>query len=484
MNSDATNTLTTFSALRWSFANTLASRFGTFAIGVALARVLGPEEFGSYAVAYLALVAVLSFNELGVSLAVVRWPADPRAIAPTVASLSLLSSAAVAVGAWLAAPAFAAAMGDPGSAGLVRLMSLCVIINGAVATPAALLQRNFRQDLRLLADQVNVWLGALVSLALVLAGLGAIALVLGRVLASLVSAVMLVRMSPLPYRLGWNSALVRPLLRFGLPLAGASALTFLAGYVDQILVGSLLGPTLLGYYVLAFNLASWPVTVLSQPVRAVAPALFSRLQHDGEGMRTSFRAVLGPLTGVALPVCATLAAASESVVTMVYGEAWVPAAAALQWLAVLAILKILFELAYDYLVVLGRSGSLLSVQAIWLILLVPGVAFAATVGGIAGVALAQVLVGAAVILPLYVALLTQAGFEAMLLPRRLALPLVAGLAVAALVRFADEASASTAAGVVMAAGIGAGAAALLLVARRSDLAAIRLRPPAPARLDP
>ena len=69
-------------ALSWSFVNTAVSRFGTLAIGIVLARVLGPQDFGTFAVATVALVAVLSFNELGVSLAIVRWPGDPQEIAP------------------------------------------------------------------------------------------------------------------------------------------------------------------------------------------------------------------------------------------------------------------------------------------------------------------------------------------------------------------------------------------------------------------
>ena len=65
-----------------------------------------------------------------------------------------------------------------------------------------------------------------------------------------------------------------PLLRFGLPLAGASIVVFCVSYLDQLVTGSLLGPTMLGLYVLGFNLSSWPVTVFSQPLRSVAPAVF------------------------------------------------------------------------------------------------------------------------------------------------------------------------------------------------------------------
>ena len=69
----------------------IATRLGTLGIGIALARVVGPEQFGTYAVALLALTAALSFNELGVSLAIVRWPGDPEKIAPTVSTISIAS---------------------------------------------------------------------------------------------------------------------------------------------------------------------------------------------------------------------------------------------------------------------------------------------------------------------------------------------------------------------------------------------------------
>src|SRR6478752_5272258 len=75
-------------AFGWSFGNTVAARLGTLAIGIALARVLGPEEFGIFAIATVALLAVLSFNELGVSLAVIRWRDDPRTVAPTINTIS------------------------------------------------------------------------------------------------------------------------------------------------------------------------------------------------------------------------------------------------------------------------------------------------------------------------------------------------------------------------------------------------------------
>jgi O-antigen/teichoic acid export membrane protein len=416
-------------ALAWSFVNTVVSRLGTIGIGIVLARVLGPEEFGTYAVAFVALIAVLSFNELGVSLAIVRWPGDPKAIAPTVTTISLVASLLITVIGYLLAPSFASAMGDPEATDVVRLLGLSVLVSGAVATPAALLQRQFRQDLKMLIDQVNVWVGAIVSLALALAGAGAMSLAVGRLTGAIVSGVLFVRFSPEPYRVGLDRSYVKPLLHFGLPLAGASMIVFAVGYADQLVVGHMLGSTALGFYVLAFNLSSWPVSMFSQPLRSVAPAAFSRLQHNPPVMRTTMRTLIGLLLAVALPTCLFMAGAAEPLIEFIYGSAWAPAAQALQWLALLAGFRIFFELAYDYLVVLGVSRAILYLQVVGLAILLPALVLGATTAGIAGVAAVQVGVAACVVLPLYLRQFHRAGVHSGEILRRVWLPIVAAMAV-------------------------------------------------------
>jgi O-antigen/teichoic acid export membrane protein len=414
-------------ALALSFLNTIGARLGTLGIGIALARVVGPKEFGVYAVALLALSAALSFNEVGVSLAIVRWKDNPRAIAPTVTTISLAASTLIAGAGYFLAPTFAAAMGEPSATGVTRVMALSVLVSGTVASPAALMQRQFMQEKRMLIDQVNTWGGAITSLLLALAGMGAMSLALGRLVASVAAMVMFIRFSPEPFRLGFDRAVVGRLLRFGVPLAGTSIVVFAISFADQIVAGRVLGSTALGFYLLAFNLASWPVQMFSTPLRNVAPPTFARLQHVPEAMRSTFRGILGLLAAVTFPVCLLLAGAATPLIRFVYGGEWTPAASALVWLGILAAFRILFELAYDYLVVVGVSRAILVVQLVSLAVLVPALIVGAEAYGIAGAAAAQVVVAGCVALPLYLVLFRRVGVPAGNLLGRLWLPvLIAG----------------------------------------------------------
>ncbi|GAA3110322.1 lipopolysaccharide biosynthesis protein [Streptosporangium carneum] len=417
------------SALGWSFFNTIASRLGTLAIGIVLARLLGPEQFGVFAVAMVALLAVLSFNELGVSLAIVRWPGEPREIVPSVMTISIAMSTLLYGVSYVAAPAFCAAMGAPEATDVVRTLGLSVIISGCVATPAALLQRAFLQGRRTIADQVNNWLGAGVSIALALAGWGAMSLAVGRIAGALASGVLFFVFCPEPVRIGFDREVAGRLLRFGLPLAGSSIVVFAVTYVDQLIVGWMLGPAAVGLYVLAFNLSNWPVGVFSQPVRQVAPAAFARLQDDPPAMRSAFLAAFGLLAAITLPMCLLMSGAARPIIGFVYGEPWLGAAGALAWLGVFAALRVLYELIYDFFVVLASSRVVFTVQVVWLVALLPALFVGTSQWGVAGAAAAHVAVASLVVLPLYLRELRRAGLGVGAMASRVVVPLAAALAV-------------------------------------------------------
>jgi O-antigen/teichoic acid export membrane protein len=416
-------------ALGWSFSSNALARLGTVGIGIALARILGPHAFGTYAVAYVALIAVLSFNELGVSLAIVRWPGEPSEIAPTVTSISLATSTAIYIGCFLGAPAYAAAMGAPGATSVIRVLALSVVIDGAVSTPAALLQRHFLQGKKAITDQVNCWLGAAITIALASYGFGAMSLAIGRLAGCLAGGILLVIFSPDPVRLGFDRTKARALLRFGLPLGGASLIVFGVLNVDQLTVGHLLGATALGWYVLAFNLSGWPGNIFSLPVRTVAPAVLSRLQHDRAARSAYFLNVASLLGVMALPVCVLISGSSVPLIGFIYGAHWLPAAQALIWLGLLAALRIFFELVYDYFVVLAKSRVVLTVQLAWLIALIPALIAGTHFYGIFGTGLAGVAVAAGVVLPWYLVELKKVGIRLRTLAARLWLPFMGASAV-------------------------------------------------------
>ena len=114
------------SGLRWSLLNTALGRLGTFASGIALARLLDPKQFGVFAVALLVMTLLLSLNDAGASACVVRWQGEIEEISGTGTTLTVIMSLGLFAVMYAITPYFTAAVHTPTATGVVRLMCVGV----------------------------------------------------------------------------------------------------------------------------------------------------------------------------------------------------------------------------------------------------------------------------------------------------------------------------------------------------------------------
>ncbi|GAA3889007.1 MOP flippase family protein [Streptomyces lacrimifluminis] len=415
------------SAARWSLINTVVMRLGNFATGILLARfALGPAEWGVYGIAQTVLLVLLSANELGVGLAIVRWDGDPRRFAPTVLTLSTLSSGLLYAAIFVSAPTVAGLLGSPEASDVLRVMCVCLVIDAVAHVPAGFLTREFAQGRRMVIDAVNFVISTSVTLVLAFSGWGAMSFAVGAVAGNIAALVGFALAVPGTLRFGWDPEQARALLRFGLPLAGASLLALAVVNVDTMVVGSSLGAVTLGFYVLAFNMSGWPVRIISEAARRVSFAGFSRLADSPQALAQGFSRALGVLVTGTVPLCVLLGGLAAPIVELVYGSRWVPAAAALPWLMALGLVRIACELAYDCLVAVGQRRSLILVQGFWALTLVPVLVVGARLDGIVGVAQGHVLVAVCLVVPAFLYALSRAGISLAHIARACGWPLFGG----------------------------------------------------------
>ncbi|MFD7256155.1 oligosaccharide flippase family protein [Streptomyces sp. NPDC059874] len=420
------------SAARWSLINTLVLRLGNFATGIVLARfALGPAEWGVYGVAQTVLLVLLSANELGVSLAIVRWEGDPRRFAPTVLTLSTLSSGLLYVALFAAAPTVAGLLGSPDAAGVLRVMCLCVVIGGVAAVPGQFLTREFAQGKRMIIDGLNFVISTSVTLLLAFAGWGAMSFAWGAVAGNTVTLIGCCLAAPGTLKYGWDPGHARELLRFGLPLAGASLLALSVVNVDTMVVGATVGNVALGFYVLAFNMSGWPVRIISEAARRVSFAGFSRLADSPQALAQGFSRALGVVITGTVPLCVLLACFAGPAIELLYGSQWAPAAAALPWLMALGLIRIGSELAYDCLIAVGQRRSLFLVQGLWLVTLIPVLLVGARLNGIVGASQAHVLVAGGLVVPVFLYALGRGGIGVAWVAKACAWPFLGGAVMAA-----------------------------------------------------
>jgi PST family polysaccharide transporter len=419
-------------ALAWSLTDSVLTRVVTFGFNIILARILAPADFGVFAIALAALTVLQSANELGVSVALMRWPGDATGPARTATSIALTSSVVFYLIMFPAVPLLASQLHSPAATGVVRLLMLAVVLDGVSCIPSVMLNRAFLQRRRTIARAVATLTTITVTVALAAAHHGPWALAWGTLAGNVVVAVLMLALAPVRPRPGFDIDHARALLRVGLPLAGASLLLFAMLNVDYVVIAHVLDSTSLGLYLLAFNVASWPPGLLTLAIRQVSIPAFATLSADPARLREWFSRSFGLLMGLALPAAAILVVLARPLVQFVYGSTWRPAVVALEFLAVLGAIRIALDFAYDLLVAVGRSRTVLGLQLLWLVLLIPAIWIGASTDGIRGAAVAHVIVAAGVVGPAYLIALHRCGVRLTDLAARVARPLLAAAAVAAL----------------------------------------------------
>src|SRR5271165_4803345 len=318
----------------WNLATTLVLRLANIGLTAVVARILAPRDFGVFAVALTAFAIVSAIGELGVASCLIRADLDIDSLAPTMATVSLATSAVLAGAMAIFAKPIATALGSAYAAGPVRVMAIAVVLTGIFAVPSAQLVRDFKQDKLFLANIVSFVPSTLLLLVLAKSGNGSMAFAWSRVVGQLAVGIVLIVSVGRNYGPGLRRSALSVLWKFGLPLAGANFVNFILLNVDYALVGRVMGAVALGTYVLAFNVASWPSNLLGTMINNVAMPAFSRVRHDADLLRNAITDGLRGIALIVMPMCAVIMALARPLVLTLYGAKWAASANVLSALTI------------------------------------------------------------------------------------------------------------------------------------------------------
>jgi len=413
--------------LRWSVVGAFATRLGGLALGVALARILTPTDFGLYAVGLAAMYFVMHVNDVGLIAATVQWRGKLEDMAPTATTLALLFSVVIYAVFWVAAPPLASFAGNPAATPVIRLLTTVMLVDGVTAVRVGSLLRSFQQHRITIANLFGLTANAAVAIPLAIWGAGAMSFAAGQVAGAVVTGCVVLRAARMPWRFGFDRTIAKDLMRFGVPLAIALGVEAVLLNADYIVVGRITGATALGFYLLAFNVSSWAPGVIGTAIRWVSVPSFSRLSENEGDLSPAVQRSVTVLFAVVLPIAILTAVLAPEIIGFLYGGSWAPSVPVLRFLVVLGAVRMFAQLTVDILIGAGVTRSALWLNLGWTVALVPALVIGANRDGIRGAAIAHVLVALGVALPLAVVILRRAGVQLGPMWSTLVRPIVAGL---------------------------------------------------------
>ena len=415
----------------WSVLGTLLLRLANISITAVVAHILAPRDFGVFAVALTAYTIISSLGQAGVASCLMRADLDIDALAPTMVTVSLTTGAIFAGVMAVSARHIAAALGSVDGTGPIRVMALVMFLEGVFAVPWSQLTRDFKQDKLFLANVISLAPSTAVLLLLAKSGGGAMAFAWSRVIATFVGGCVIVASVPKIYRPGIARSGFAVFFRFGLPLVGTGFVNYVLLNVDYALVGHLLGAVALGIYVLAFNVASWPVGLLGGALGNISMPAFSRVKYDPDLLKNAVTRAARAASLIALPMCGLMMVLARPLVLTVYGAKWAASAEVLSILSLYGAVSVMCVLFVNVIISLGKAKMSLVLQLLWLAALVPAMAIGVHRNGIVGAAMAHIAVIVPLVLPSYIfALRSATGVRLAMLGKAIFPPLLIASAAA------------------------------------------------------
>lgn len=324
---------------------------------VVLARLIVPAEFGRYAIALIAQEVAYLIVAGGLGSALVQHKKIDRVHMQTGMALGLIAGLGLAVLTLVAAGLIVTPIFGERTALFVRLMAPLCLISALSTVPMATLRR--RMSFRRLSEieVLSTLARAVACIGLALIGLSGVALVLGVLVGSLVTAVIAWISAPPPApRLERTAA--RELLGYGLPVSLASISWVGFSNIDYAIVGARLGALQTGFYFRAYTLAVEYQSKVAVVMAQVGFPVLSRT-HDEAELNQLYRQMVRLMTIVLFPLLVLLAIGAPTLVPFLFGARWSPAVVPVQILALGGAATLVIDAVGTVLMATGRAQALL-----------------------------------------------------------------------------------------------------------------------------
>ncbi len=323
------------SAVLWGALGAVLRAFLQIVSQVILARLLGPEQFGLFALALVVVFFSAFFADVGLAYGLIQRKVVHDDDIRFVFTWQVVLGAVITVALFALAPWIASFYGDQRLVPVVQWLSLTPLIGALGSTSSTLLRKDLNFKSLNLAAVVSYAVGFLVvGIPMALLGFGVEALIAAFLVQAAAQAIYQIVARPHPKRpLFWQPA-ASDLLRFGGTVLATNLVNWIMSSVDRIVVGRTMSMTAAGLYSTVHNFISGPTVTVLALLQSVLYSASARVQDNAQSLRVAFRTMFGVVGLAVVPVFFTVAVVAPTFMRAVYGERWVGGEVVLTPLAV------------------------------------------------------------------------------------------------------------------------------------------------------
>ena len=352
----------TVKGVGWRFIDNIASSGVTFLVGLVLARLLTPAEYGIMAMIAIFIAISNSIIDSGFSNALIRKIHIDRIDYNTVFYFNLLVSIVIYLLLFFASPAISSFFKEPILINVTRIIGWVVIINALAIIPRTIFVRNIDFKTQTKISLISSISSGIIGIGMALSNMGVWSLVGQQISRQLLNTLFLWIFCK--WRPVWEFSIksFRELFGFGSKLLLSGLLDTIYKNIYYIVIGRFYTSSQLGQFTRAEQFKTIFSSNLTTVVQRVSYPVLSSIQEEPERLREAYRKVIKITMLVTFACMLGLAAVSKSLLLILIGEKWLPAVHFLQIICFSGMLYPLHAINLNILQVKGRSDLFLKLE--------------------------------------------------------------------------------------------------------------------------
>lgn len=354
----------TVKGVSWSFVDNIANQGITFLVGLILARILNPEEYGLIGIITIFIAVFNSIVDSGFSNALIRKNDAKDIDFNTVFISNMVLSMVLFFALFFSAPLIADFFNQSQLEPLTKVMASIIIINAFAIIQRTILVKRIDFKTQTKVSLIASMTSGIVGISMAFYGLGVWSLVGQQISRQLLNTLFLwfyAKWYP-KLQFSWNS--FKELFGFGWKLLVSSLIDTVWKEIYQVVIGKCYNAALLGQYTRASQFSTIFSSNLTTIVQRVSYPVLSAIQDDTERLKQGYKRVI-KITMLITFICMLgLAAIAKPMIQVLVGDQWLIAASLLPILCFRMMLYPLQILNLNMLQVQGRSDLFLRLEII------------------------------------------------------------------------------------------------------------------------
>jgi O-antigen/teichoic acid export membrane protein len=361
----------TVSGLAWSFTSNFLGQTISFVIGIILARLLTPREYGLVGMVIIFTYLANPFVNSGFSQAIIRKKNCTQTDFSTVFYFNMFVAFIFYILLYFSAPYISKFFNEPELTRISRIIGIVVITDAASIIQTTLLTKDLDFRLQSKVTLIATIIPGALSIILAFKGFGVWSLVYRTLLNSfLFSAILWLKNKWKPEWI-FKISVLKEMFGFSSKLLASGILDQLYYNIYGLVIGKFFAAKELGYYTRAKMFKDLGSEVISETISKVTYPVLSSIQDEPKRLKANYISILLSTMFIVFGIMFFLTAISETLILALIGDQWRGSVVYLQLLSIVGIFFPLHSITKNILYVYGKSTLYFNLQLFTKALAVP-----------------------------------------------------------------------------------------------------------------